>query len=246
MSLSIANLSISFDGIDTLKDISFTASDHEFVSIIGPSGCGKSTLFSTIGGLLTPDRGTIHIDGKLANGKRGFVGYMPQEASLFGWRTVLENAQFAMEIEGRLDGKKVEELLEIAGVLEYKNLYPNALSGGMKQRVSFVRAMLSHSSILLLDEPFSALDGITRASMQEWLLEFYKREKKTILLITHDIDEAIFLSNKIVILSSAGEIIKIITKELDFDKSDRLSSRFIEIKRIISSALTAKNHYNLN
>lgn len=234
MRLEIRNMTIGFDGVDALKDINVTIESGEFVSLIGPSGCGKSTLFSTIGGLLTPDSGEILLDENNINGKRGFMGYMPQDASLLPWRTVLENVLLSQELNNQSDLARADEMLKLAKLKEYKNHYPKTLSGGMKQRVSFVRALLTNRDILLLDEPFSALDSFTKEKMQSWLLEIWQDRKNSIFFITHDIDEAIFLSNKIVIMSKDGNIVDTIKVPLIYPK-DRLSNDFLQFKKIVTN-----------
>ena len=232
MSLTLKNITLSFDSVVTLDNISFRVDSGEIVSLIGPSGYGKSTLFSTIGGLLTPDSGEIFLGDKLINSKRGFVAYMPQDASLLPWRTVLENVCLSQELSGFVDTQYAEKMLALAGLEEHKNHYPKALSGGMKQRVSFIRALLTNKDILLLDEPFSALDSFTKESMQEWLLAIYKARKNTLFFITHDIEEAIYLSSKIIIMSSSGKINHILKVPLMYPK-DRLSDDFWRFKREI-------------
>jgi putative hydroxymethylpyrimidine transport system ATP-binding protein len=182
-----------------LQDCSFTVKKGEFVSIIGPSGCGKSTIFRLLTGLEKQYRGAIQLMEK--------VGYMPQRDLLFPWRTVAENASLALECTG-VKPKKAKEnalrYLELFGLADYCNKYPKNLSGGMRQRVSFVRTFLTGAPVLLLDEPFSALDAITKIKMQEWLYTQCVNWKKTILFITHDVEEALFLSDRIMVMTERG------------------------------------------
>jgi putative hydroxymethylpyrimidine transport system ATP-binding protein len=183
-----------------LKNMSFQINDGEFISIIGPSGSGKSTIFRLITGLEQPNSGDILINGEITSDRLGSVGYMPQQDLLMPWRSIMDNAILPLEIKGI--GKeeaqsRVSKLLVDFGLKGVENLFPGDLSGGMKQRVSFLRTILSGSNIFLLDEPFSALDAITRLTMQEWLLEQWTKMEKTILFITHDVDEALFLSDRI-------------------------------------------------
>lgn len=183
-----------------LKNMSFHINDGEFISIIGPSGSGKSTIFRLITGLEQPNSGDILMNGEMTSDRLGSVGYMPQQDLLMPWRSIMDNAILPLEIKGI--GKeeaqsRVSKLLVDFGLKGVENLFPGDLSGGMKQRVSFLRTILSGSNILLLDEPFSALDAITRLTMQEWLLEQWTKMEKTILFITHDVDEALFLSDRI-------------------------------------------------
>lgn len=178
--------------------------DGEFICILGPSGSGKSTLFRLITGLENPINGKILINGKEAENRFGSVGYMPQQDLLMPWRSVIENAILPLELKGFNNEDAYEQvlkLLEEFGLKGFEQHYPNDLSGGMRQRVSFLRSILSGSNILLLDEPFSALDAITRLSMQEWLLDQWEKRKKTILFITHDVNEALFLSDRIYIFT---------------------------------------------
>ncbi len=193
----------SDSGIDSkliLDKFNLQVKDGEFVSIIGPSGSGKSTIFRLISGLERPNKGEILING-LANGSRlGRVGYMPQQDLLMPWRTAVENAALPLELKGikkEQANDMVLGLLEEFGLTGIENKYPSDLSGGMKQRVSFLRTILTGANVLLLDEPFSALDAITRLSMQEWLLEQWERRKKSVIFVTHDVDEALFLSDRI-------------------------------------------------
>ncbi|MBM4762947.1 ABC transporter ATP-binding protein [Bacillus sp. B15-48] len=186
-----------------LNGINFQLEEGEFVSIIGPSGSGKSTIFRLITGLEQPSTGSILLNGENASNRLGMVGYMPQQDLLMPWRTIMENAVLPLEIKGV---KKTEAEARVRGLLAdfglkgVEDAFPKDLSGGMKQRVSFLRTVLSGSNILLLDEPFSALDAITRLTMQEWLLEQWEKWKKSIVFITHDVDEALFLSDRIFVL----------------------------------------------
>ncbi|MCQ6276894.1 ABC transporter ATP-binding protein [Bacillus sp. V3B] len=189
--------------ISILDGINFRVNEGEFVSIIGASGSGKSTIFRLITGLEQPTNGEILIDGKIRTNRLGHVGYMPQQDLLMPWRSIMENAVLPLEIKGIKKAEaqsQVRKLLDDFGLKGVENKVPSDLSGGMRQRVSFLRTILSGSNILLLDEPFSALDAITRLTMQEWLLEQWKKWKKTILFITHDVDEALFLSDRIFVL----------------------------------------------
>lgn len=187
-----------------LHKLNFHMAEGEFVSIIGPSGSGKSTIFKLITGLEQPQSGTIFINEDHYDDRLGKVGYMPQQDLLMPWRTALENAALPLEVQGmkkQLAYEKVLRLLDQFGLQGVENAYPSELSGGMKQRISFLRTVLSGSNVLLLDEPFSALDAITRLSMQEWLLHQWEKLRLSILFITHDVDEALFLSDRIFIFT---------------------------------------------
>jgi putative hydroxymethylpyrimidine transport system ATP-binding protein len=183
-----------------LNKLTFSIPKGEFVSIVGASGSGKSTIFRLIVGLEQPNEGDISFNGRIEQSRFGKVGYMPQQDLLMPWRTIRQNAQLVPEIKRKRDDKQVQILLKEFGLEGYEDKYPHELSGGMKQRVSFLRATLSGSDILLLDEPFSALDAMTKMYMQEWLLEQWEKQQSTILFITHDISEALFLSDRVYIV----------------------------------------------
>lgn len=206
--LSIKNINKSFIVEARPKTIldamSLTVEKGEFVSLIGPSGSGKSTLFQIIGGTLQADSGQIIIDEKVVNGQSGHISYMPQQSTLLPWYTVEKNIQVALEVAGISKKEAIPliyEALEQVGLLEYKDAYPHMLSGGMSQRISFIRALLAPQQLMLLDEPFGALDALTRINMQKWLLEVWGKRKKSVLLITHSIDEALMLSDRIYVMS---------------------------------------------
>jgi putative hydroxymethylpyrimidine transport system ATP-binding protein len=186
-----------------IKGLNLQVERGEFVSIIGASGCGKSTIFRLINSLETPQEGEITIDDKDINNIKHYSAYMPQKDLLIPWRTILQNIALPLEIQGLKKDEihdKCEAMLKEVNLLEYKDKFPKDLSGGMKQRVSFIRTLLTGSELLLLDEPFSALDALTRISMQEWLLSQWKHFNKTIIFITHDVEEALFLSNRILMV----------------------------------------------
>ncbi|WP_448163582.1 ABC transporter ATP-binding protein [Bacillus mobilis] len=197
--LQFHNVSFHYDEKPIINELNASIQDKEFVSIIGPSGCGKSTLFRLITGLEEASTGQI----ELTETKSHPVGYMPQKDMLLPWRTIIENAALPLECQGVQKKEaqiKAKELLHKFGLQGYETKYPKDLSGGMRQRVSFIRTLLTGGEILLLDEPFSALDALTKASLQEWLFEQWKEWEKTILFITHDVEEALFLSNRILVV----------------------------------------------
>ena len=204
--LEFQNVSFSYQNSEfsLIDSLNFTIQDGEFISIVGASGSGKSTLFRLITGLEQETKGSILINGQNLGNRLGKVGYMPQQDLLLPWRTIIDNASLPLELKGMKKSqalKQAQELLEEFGLKGVEQRFPSDLSGGMKQRVSFLRSVLSGSNVLLLDEPFSALDAITRLSMQEWLLEQWQKRKHTILFITHDVNEALFLSDRIFIVS---------------------------------------------
>ena len=200
-SVSYQYPSEDFDIIDRL---SFRVEPGSFHCIIGVSGCGKSTIFRMTNGLLQPKGGTILVDGSPIAGRKRYCGYMPQKDLLFPWRTVGENVALPLEIQGGVSKKERRERAEAAlcdvGLAGCADKMPGELSGGMRQRAAFARTMLTGCDLLLLDEPFSALDFLTRISMQEWLLDQWQRHKKTILFITHDVEEALFLSSSVLVV----------------------------------------------
>lgn len=208
MVLHIEHLEKSFGETHVLADISLHVKEGEFVALLGPSGSGKSTLFNLIGGMYSPEGGEILLKGQKINGKRGLIGYMPQQPSLFPWRTVLDNVLLVQELSGKPNRKEAREWLQKVGLAEFENAYPIELSGGMKQRVSFIRALLSKQNLLCLDEPFSALDEFTRFEMQKWLLSVWEESRQSILFVTHSIEEALFLADRIYILSKRPSIVK--------------------------------------
>lgn len=204
LALSVKGLTYAFsDGAALFHNLSFDIREGEFVSLLAPSGIGKTTLFRLLAGLLTPLDGTIRLGSNEAYGSRtGRIGYMPQRDSLMPWRSVLDNAALGLELAGtakREARRQVLELLPAFGLEGTENKRPHELSGGMRQRVSFLRSLLGGGDLLLLDEPFSALDAMTRVSMQEWLLQVWEEHRKTILFITHDIDEALLLSDRVLV-----------------------------------------------
>lgn len=244
MSLQIKQIRKSFEEKTVLEDISFDLKKGEFISLIGPSGSGKSTLFGIIGGIITPDSGDVTVsEGSILN-KTGQISYMPQHDSLFPWRTVIDNVLLGQELHGEPDKKRAVEMLEKAGLRDVIYSFPHELSGGMRQRVSFIRALLCPQDLLCLDEPFSALDEFTRNDMQTWLLKMWEQFEQSILFITHNIEEALFLSDKIVILSdSPAEVKEIITVPFPRPREATLtlSDEFLEWKRKVIHAIQALN-----
>lgn len=191
------------DDFPMVENLSFLVKRGEFISIIGASGCGKSTIFRIINGLEKPSKGEVLVDGRHIQDIKNYSAYMPQKDLLFPWRTIGKNISIPLEIQNikkEERNKKCSKMLNEVGLADYINKYPKELSGGMKQRVSFARTLLTGSELLLLDEPFSALDSLTKISLQEWLLKQWEHFNKTILFITHDVEEAIFLSKSIFVI----------------------------------------------
>ena len=191
---------------DIIDQLSFDVAPGSFHCIIGVSGCGKSTIFRMTNGLLRPKSGTIRVGGKSIAEQKHYCGYMPQKDLLFPWRTIGENLALPLEIMGGYSRaerrERIDDALADVGLEGCRDKMPDELSGGMRQRAAFARTMLTGSDLLLLDEPFSALDFLTRISMQEWLLDQWQRHKKTILFITHDVEEAVFLSGSVLAVTS--------------------------------------------
>ena len=206
--LEFEHVSYQYPGedFDIIDDLSFSVEPGSFHCIIGVSGCGKSTIFRMTNGLLQPKSGTIRVGGRPIGEQKHYCGYMPQKDLLFPWRTIGENLALPLEIQGRTTKQERRELIDAAladvGLEGCRDKMPQELSGGMRQRAAFARTMLTGSDLLLLDEPFSALDFLTRISMQEWLLDQWQRHKKTILFITHDVEEAVFLSSSVLVVES--------------------------------------------
>lgn len=235
----IENLSKSFpkeDGgvIWALKDINLEIQDKEFVCLVGPSGCGKTTLLRIIAGLETPTTGRVIVDGNEVTGPDPRRGMVFQEYSLFPWRKVIDNIAFGLEMRGvekEERRKKAERYLEMVGLSQFRDAYPYELSGGMRQRVAIARALANDPDVLLMDEPFGALDAQTRNRMQGELLSIWEKTKKTIIFITHSVDEAVYLSDRIVVLTPRpGSIREIV--EIPWPRPrDRTSSEFAEVRR---------------
>lgn len=222
--------------ITALQHVSIDARGAEFVVLLGPSGCGKSTLFQIIAGLLRPTSGEISIHGEVVTGRAGHVSYMPQRDNLMPWRSVLDNTILGLEVEGvprREARERGRELCERFGLGEFLSAHPRELSGGMRQRVAFIRTMLFPRDILLLDEPLGALDAQTRLLMQEWLLDVWSELRKTVIFITHDVDEAVFLADRVYVMSARpGEIVDEVAIDLPRprDPSLRVSAEFVVLR----------------
>ena len=208
------NITVRFDtaesALTAVDDISFKVQPGEFLSLIGPSGCGKSTLFNVIGGLLTQHDGIVTVDGKTIAGPHRSIGMVFQEESTFPWRTVIDNVRFPIEVfKGDLVAAERDavKLLEMTGLLDFKHRLPEQLSGGMAQRVSLCRALITNPELLLMDEPFSALDAMTRDDMGLELQRVWEQYRKTVIFVTHSIREAVFLSDRVIVLSPRPAVV---------------------------------------
>jgi NitT/TauT family transport system ATP-binding protein len=201
--------------LHALENVNFTAREGEFLSVVGPSGCGKSTLIKTVAGLLNPTKGEIIVNGNPVKGPHANVGIVFQSSVLLAWRTVLNNIMLQVEVRKGFDRKayteKAMELINLSGLNGFENRHPWELSGGMQQRVSFCRALIHDPPLLIMDEPFGALDALTRDEMNVWLQKIWMEKTKTVLFVTHDISEAVFLSDRILIMTKRpGTVKKII------------------------------------
>ena len=210
MKLKVNGLTFSYENRKILDNLEFSVKEGEFVSLLGPSGSGKSTILKLLTGVLVPEGGQITVDGRDIDGVTELFAYMPQNDLLFPWKTILENVCLYGYVHGSLEAvrREAKENFPLFGLSGYEDRYPSELSGGMRQRAAFLRTALCRADILLLDEPFGALDVITRGEMQDWLITMRRKLNRTVVLVTHDMDEAIYLSDRILILNeSPGRIV---------------------------------------
>jgi NitT/TauT family transport system ATP-binding protein len=222
--------------LTAIENLSLTVHDKEFVCILGPSGCGKTTLLRMIAGLDTASSGEILLDGERITGPNTKVGIVFQEYSLFPWRSVIDNIAFGLEMRGiaRTERNRVaEQYLDLVGLTQFRESYPSELSGGMRQRVAVARALALEPVVLLMDEPFGALDAQTRNMLQHELLGIWEKTRKTIIFITHSVDEAVFLADRIVALTPRpGTICEIISIDQERPR-DRTSVEFAKVRRYV-------------
>lgn len=219
-----------------LNGVSLDIKENEFICVVGPSGCGKSTLLNIIAGLLEPTSGTVTLDGKVIEGTGVERGVVFQQYALFPWRTVLKNVMFPLEMK-KVPKAEAEAIarkyIKSVGLEGFEKSYPKELSGGMKQRVAIARAYAANPEVLLLDEPFGALDAQTRVQLQSELLETWEKEKKTCFFITHDVDEAVILAQRVIIMSARpGRIKKIVDIDIPYPRTQatKTDPRFLELK----------------
>ena len=245
--VTVTNFGLSYDSlkgpVEAVSDASICVNPGEFISIIGPSGCGKSTLLNAVAGFLKPTRGEVEVDGEPVERPSADRGMVFQQYSLFPWKTVRENVEFGLKMKG-IDRNRREQsartLLGLAGLLSFENQYPESLSGGMKQRVGIIRALATGPKVLLLDEPFGALDAQTRIIMQQILTNIWQRLKTSVLFVTHDIDEAIFLSDRVYCMTARPGTIKAeiaIPLERPRHQSMMMSSEFLALRRGLMSLI---------
>lgn len=220
----------------SLTSVDLDVAEGEFITLVGPSGCGKSTMLNVMAGLLEPTTGTVTVNGKLVTGPGPDRGVIFQQYALFPWLTAQQNVEFGLSLQKMGKKKRAEvamHYLEIVGLADFARALPKELSGGMKQRCAIARAYAVHPSILLMDEPFGALDALTRVQMQDNLLHTWEQEKRTAVFITHDVDEAVYLASRVVVMSPRpGRISEVIDIPLAYPRTEeiRLSSEFAELR----------------
>lgn len=231
MKLKVQDLECSFRGQRILNQLNMEVTEGEFVSILGPSGCGKSTFLNILAGVLVPDGGKVFVEGEPVVGLSSHFAYMPQQDLLMPWKTILENVALygAIHKKGKEFKEKAKGNFEKFGLAGYENRYPCELSGGMRQRAAFLRTALCGADIMLLDEPFGALDVITRGDMQDWLLSMRSELSRTTVLVTHDINEAIYLSDRVLILSGQPAEFR---KEINIEEKNRSREWIFEQKEL--------------
>jgi NitT/TauT family transport system ATP-binding protein len=239
--LSLENVTRRYGALTALAGVRLALRTDEVLAVIGPSGCGKSTLLELVAGLQEPDEGTVTVLGATgAAERRASCAYMPQRDLLLPWRDALDNAALALQCQGvrRAEARRrAAPLFERFGLAEFEHVRPAELSGGMRQRVAFLRTLLPGRPVLLLDEPFGALDSITRAAMQEWLAEALAQEPRTVLFVTHDVEEAIFLADRVAVLSPRpGRVVAQLDVSLPRPRSTT-DPAFVDLKRETLEAL---------
>lgn len=227
-----------------LKDVSLQMGESEFVTVVGPSGCGKSTMMNLLAGLDRPTVGTAEVDGKIVDGPSPDRGVIFQQYALFPWLTVRQNVEFGLKSNKQVSKQQrhqiAQHFIDLVGLSQFADSLPKTLSGGMKQRCAIARAYAVNPSILLMDEPFGALDALTRVQLQSQLLDAWSQDKRTVMFITHDVDEAVFLANRVVIMAARpGRIYDIVPIDLPYPRDDemRLSSEFAQIRNRIWQAV---------
>lgn len=243
--IEIEQLSKIYQGrngdVVALQNVNLMIHQNEFICVVGPSGCGKTTLLNIIAGLENSTSGSVRVDGKEVTGPGKERGVVFQQYALFPWKTVLKNVEFGLKLRGlskQERGKKAEMYLELVGLKDFVHSYPKELSGGMKQRVAIARAYAVQPEVLLMDEPFGALDAQTRAQLQEDLLKTWETEKRTCFFITHDVEEAVILAQKVIIMSARpGRIKEIVEVDIPYprNQSTKLDEKFVKIKNQIWS-----------
>ena len=245
VTLQLNHVSKSFakvekEGItNALGNIDLTMHDGEFISLVGTSGCGKSTILRLIAGLIPPTMGTLMVNGEEITGPDPSRGMVFQKPTLFPWLTVEKNISFSLRMQNKFKGneEEVERMLKVIGLEEFRDDYPGQLSGGMAQRVALVRTLINHPKILLLDEPLGALDAFTRMNMQDEILDIWKKRKQLVVMVTHDVDEAIYMGTRVIAMeANPGQIKADIPIELPYPR-DRSSAEFVGYRNQILGLL---------
>ncbi|MBS6517798.1 MAG: ABC transporter ATP-binding protein [Clostridium sp.] len=229
----------SDDVTHALYNINASMESGEFISLVGPSGCGKSTILRLVAGLITPTLGTVSVNGTEITGPDPNRGMVFQKPTLFPWLTVEKNIGFSLEMQGKLKGNehKVQRMLQVIGLEQFQDDYPGQLSGGMAQRVALVRSLINEPEILLLDEPLGALDAFTRMNMQDEILNMWADTKQLALMVTHDVDEAIYMGTRVLVMdANPGRIVADIKIDEEFPR-DRSSAQFVEYRNEILNTL---------
>ena len=243
--LKLDNVSKSFAKIETddvthaLSSVTTTMESGEFISMVGPSGCGKSTILRLVAGLIQPTTGSLTLNGKPIEGPGPDRGMMFQKATLFPWLTVYDNIAFSLKMQGKLKGNedKVEEMIKTIGLQDFREDYPGQLSGGMAQRVALVRSLINEPPVLLLDEPLGALDAFTRMNMQDEILRIWQKKQQLAIMVTHDVDEAIYMGTRVLVMDShPGRIVSDLKIEQPYPR-DRSSREFVEYRNEILKQL---------
>ena len=247
VTLQLNHVSKSFakvekEGItNALGNIDLTMHDGEFISLVGTSGCGKSTILRLIAGLIPPTMGTLMVNGEEITGPDPSRGMVFQKPTLFPWLTVEKNISFSLRMQNKFKGneEEVERMLKVIGLEEFRDDYPGQLSGGMAQRVALVRTLINHPKILLLDEPLGALDAFTRMNMQDEILDIWKKRKQLVVMVTHDVDEAIYMGTRVIAMeANPGQIKADIPIELPYPR-DRSSAEFVGYRNQILGLLNS-------
>ena len=243
--LKLEDVSKSFAKVETdevthaLTSVTTSMESGEFISLVGPSGCGKSTMLRLVAGLIKPTTGTLTVNGKEIGDPGPDRGMMFQKATLFPWLTVYDNIAFSLKMQGKLKGNedKVENMIKVIGLEGFRNDYPGQLSGGMAQRVPLVRSLINEPPILLLDEPLGALDAFTRMNMQDEILKIWQEKQQLAIMVTHDVDEAIYMGTRVLVMDAhPGRVIADIKIEQGFPR-DRSSREFVEYRNDILNKL---------
>ncbi len=245
VTLKLDNVSKSFAKVESdevthaLHNVSVAMESGEFISLVGPSGCGKSTILRLVAGLITPTLGKVTVNGEEIEKPHPSRGMVFQKPTLFPWLTVEKNIGFSLDMQGKLKGNedKVERMINVIGLEKFRDDYPAQLSGGMAQRVALVRTLINEPEILLLDEPLGALDAFTRMNMQDEILNIWKDTKQLALMVTHDVDEAIYMGTRVLVMdANPGRIIADIKIDEEFPR-DRSSAKFVEYRNDILKKL---------